>query len=82
MANPGIFRNVNILHELNAGSGTEIIELYQPGWLNSLDVVSNAKYSGFMTSLRLTVDISSINELEAISSDILASDETVAANTK
>ncbi len=82
MANPGIFRNVNIIKELNASSGTDIIELYQPGWLNSLDVVNNAKYSGFITSLRLTIDITSINELEVIASDILADDETIAANTK
>jgi hypothetical protein len=82
MATPGIFRNVNIIKELNSSSGTEMIELYQPGRLNVLDVVNNARYSGFITSLRLTIDITSINELEVISSDILASDETIAANTK
>lgn len=82
MANNGIFRNANIIKELNSGSSNEIIELYQPGTLNALDVVNNARYSGFVTSLRLTVDITSINELETISSDILANDETIAANTK
>jgi hypothetical protein len=82
MATPGIFRNINIIKELNNTSGTEIIELYQPGRLNTLDIVNNARYSGFITSLRLTIDITSINELEVISSDILASDETIAANNK
>ncbi|MDZ8136320.1 MAG: hypothetical protein RM049_13590 [Nostoc sp. DedQUE04] len=82
MANPGIFRNVNILKELNAGTGTDMIELYQPGRLNSLDVVSNAKYSGFITSLRLTVDVTSIDELEVVENDTLADDATIAANAK
>jgi hypothetical protein len=82
MATPGIFRNVNIIRELNSSNGSEIIELYQPGRLNALDVVNNARYSGFITSLRLTIDINSINELETISSDVLASDETIARNTK
>lgn len=82
MSNPGIFRNVNILHELNASTGTEIIELYQPGFLNSLDVVNNAKYSGFITSLRLTIDITSIDELEVVENDTLASDYTIADNAK
>ncbi|WP_138504065.1 hypothetical protein [Nostoc sp. PA-18-2419] len=82
MANPGIFRNVNILQELNASMGTEIVELYQPGYLNSLDVVSNAKYSGFITSLRLTIDITSIDELEVVENDTLADDATIAENAK
>lgn len=82
MANPGIFRNVNILHELNATNGTDMVELYQPGLLNSLDVVSNAKYSGFITSLRLTIDITSIDELKIVENDTLASDDTIAENAK
>lgn len=82
MSTLGIFRNVNIIKELNASTGTEIIELYQPGRLNVLNVVSNARYSGFITSLRLMIDITSINELEALSSDLLASDEVIAGNTK
>lgn len=82
MATPGIFRNVNIIKELNAASSNQMIELYQPGWLNSLDIVANARYSGFITSLRLTIDVSSINELEPIASDILADDETITANGK
>ncbi|MCV3215690.1 hypothetical protein OGM63_19600 [Plectonema radiosum NIES-515] len=78
----GIFRNVNILHEFNAGSGTQAIEVYQPGWLNYEDIVSNAKYSGFITSLRLTIDISSIDPISIVESDILATNDVVASNNK
>jgi len=82
MSTPGIFRNVNILREINVSHGSDLIDIYQPGWLNSLDVVGNLKYSGFISSLRLTVDITSIQELSVIPSDILASDEVLTANRK
>lgn len=82
MGNTGIFRNVNIIKELNAATGTQMIELYQPGTLNALDVVNNARYSGFITSLRLTVDITSIDELEIVENDIMADDATIAENAK
>lgn len=75
----GVFRNVNILHELNASTGTEFVDVYQPGWLNPYDVVSTAKYSGFMTSLRLTIEISSISELQTIATDIDDTDDTISA---
>ena len=78
----GIFRNVNILYEFNAGTSTSIFEVYQPGLLNSLDVVSNAKYSGFVTSLRLTIDISSIDPMSIVESDLLDGNETVSSNNK
>jgi hypothetical protein len=78
----GIFRNVNILHEFNASTQTQIVEVYQPGWLNALDIVSNAKYSGFITSLRLTIDITSINPMSIVESDVLDSNETVSRNNK
>ena len=73
----GIFRNINILREFNASSTTEIIDIYQPGWLNPYDIVTGAKYSGFITSLRLTIDISSIPQMQEISTDLLADDVTV-----
>ncbi len=82
MRNNGVFRNVNIIKEINAASQNEIIEIYKPGNLNSLDVVSNLRYSGFITSLRLTVELNSIDPLNTISSDILASDATIAANNQ
>ncbi|MBU7587249.1 MAG: hypothetical protein KAF91_31120 [Nostoc sp. TH1S01] len=75
--NKGVFRNVNILREFNAGSTTEIIDIYQPGWLNAYDIVTTAKYSGFITSLRLTIDISSIPELQPVPTDALADDTTI-----
>lgn len=75
--NKGIFRNVNILREFNASSTTEIIDIYQPGWLNPYDIISTAKYSGFITSLRLTIDISSIPILTTVQTDVLADDTTI-----
>jgi hypothetical protein len=78
----GIFRNVNILHEFNAGTGTQVVDVYQPGWLNALDIISNAKYSGFITSLRLTIDITSINSMSIVKSDIFDSNDTVDSNNK
>lgn len=73
----GIFRNINILREFNAGSTTEIIDIYQPGWLNPYDIITGAKYSGFITSLRLTIDLTSIPELTTVQTDVLADDATI-----
>ena len=78
----GVFRNVNILQELNASTSTNVIDLYQPGWLNPYDVISTAKYSGFITSLRLTIDITSTSEMSVIQSDILDDAVTVSNNNK
>lgn len=79
MPNKGIFRNINILKEFNAGSTTEIVDIYQPGWLNPYDIIAGAKYSGFVTSLRLTIDIKSIAEITTIATDILADDSTISS---
>jgi hypothetical protein len=73
----GVFRNVNVLREFNASTGFDFIDVYQPGWLNPYDIVSSAKYSGFMTSLRLTIEISSITELQTIPTEIDDSDDTI-----
>ncbi|MBD2167120.1 hypothetical protein H6G04_22275 [Calothrix membranacea FACHB-236] len=78
----GVFRNVNILHELNAATGTSTIDLYQPGWLNPFDVNNGLKYSGFITSLRLTIDLPSIPELRVIDSDLLDSQTVIDSNTQ
>lgn len=64
MASEGVFRNVNIVTELNADNTTQALDIYTPGSINPYDIVSGVKYSGFITSLRLTVDISSVPELE------------------
>lgn len=63
MVSQGIFRNVNILVEFNAANTTEAIDIYTPGFINSFDIVSGVKYSGFITSLRATIDINSLPEL-------------------
>lgn len=82
MATQGVFRNVNIITELNADNTTEAIDIYTPGIINPYDVVSGAKYSGFITSLRLTVDITSTPELILPSRDPLDSDDDDDAKTR
>ncbi|BAY16890.1 hypothetical protein NIES21_27240 [Anabaenopsis circularis NIES-21] len=77
-----IFRNVNVLREINAENTTEIVDFYQPGWLSPQDVQNNFRYSGFITSLRLTIDISSISSLVSIPVDSLATDTEIATATE
>ena len=81
MSPKGVFRNVNILHEFNP-SNPGMTELYTPGFLAPYDIESGLKYSAFITSLRLTIDITSIPELAVATSDLLASDDTIIENTK
>ncbi len=81
MSPKGVFRNVNILHEFNP-SNQGMIELYTPGFLAPYDIESGLKYSAFITSLRLTIDITSIPELAVVTSDLLADDDTIIENTK
>ncbi len=81
MTAKGAFRNVNILHEFNS-SNPGMTELYTPGFLAPYDIESGLKYSAFITSLRLTIDITSIPELAVVTSDLLASDDTIIDNTK
>lgn len=60
------FRNVNILAEVNANSSHEIVNIYQPGLVNAGSGTGShtgVPFSGFITSLRLTVNIVSLNEL-------------------
>jgi hypothetical protein len=63
MPNQGIFRNVNILVEFNESNTSEAIDIYTPGYINPYDIVLGVKYSGFITSLRATIDIDSVIEL-------------------
>jgi hypothetical protein len=77
-----VFRNVNILREINAGNTTEIVDFYQPGWLSPYDIQNGFKYSGFITSLRLTIDITSISPLIVIPVDSLASDSEISSATE
>jgi len=59
----GFFRNVNVLKLLNAASGTNPVQFYKPGVANRASLSPNHRYSGFLTSLRLVVDISSFAEV-------------------
>lgn len=75
MAVASTFRNVNILAEINADNTTEAIDIYTPGILNPYDLVAGVKYSGFITSLRLIIDIKSVTEFILPEADPLDSDE-------
>ncbi|AFY43755.1 hypothetical protein [Nostoc sp. PCC 7107] len=77
-----IFRNVNVLREINAENTTGVVDFYQPGWLSPEDVQNNFRYSGFITSLRLTIDITSISSLVSIPVDSLATDTEIATATE
>jgi hypothetical protein len=43
--------------------------------MSPVDIINSFRYSGFLTSLRLTIDISSIPELQTIPVDLLAGNE-------
>ena len=58
----GYSRNINILALLNSGSGSNPIEIYRPGTLNPASLAPKVRYSGCVTTLRLTVDVTSITE--------------------
>lgn len=60
----GFFRNANILRLLTPASGNQLVDIYQPGTLNVASIVEGSRYSGFVTSLRLCVDISSVGEVD------------------
>lgn len=60
----GFFRNANILKQLDASTADSIVEIYQPGTLNLSSMAEDARYSGFITSLRLSVAITSIPEMQ------------------
>lgn len=61
-----VSRNVNILYELNASNAlssiNDAISIYQPGTINPENLISGANYSGFITGLRVIVNIKSIGE--------------------
>lgn len=59
---PKSFKNINILNQITANNGNETISIYTPSI--GYDSAGNpVEYSGFVTSLRLMVDIKSIDEL-------------------
>lgn len=59
----GFFRNVNILARLDTNTGSNRVPIYQPGTKNLPSALEGVRYSGFLTSLRLAVDITSIAEV-------------------
>lgn len=77
--NNGFFRNTNILSRLTAATGTNPIEIYKPGTLSPLSIASGVRYSGFITSLRLNIDIRSIAEFKYPVPGAEQSEEQVAA---
>jgi len=78
-----IFKNSNIIKEILPRHSSEIFDIYQPGMVSPYHHQFNhLRYSGYITSLRLTVDITSINELIQVPIDDLDSDETINQKTK
>jgi len=73
-------RNVGILKKIDSSSGTNLIKIYQPGTLNLATKVAEAKYDGFIASLRLIVKINSIAEF--VPPDISPLDSDFVANSK
>ncbi len=56
-------RTTNILEKFQEGEdGLKI--LYQPGLISPLDMVGSLRFYGFLTSLRMRVDINSLSEQE------------------
>lgn len=66
-------RSVNILSSLTEQTGNNLILLYEPGIINQFDIVGSTRYYGFITDLRMKVDIKSIPEIELPRFDISAS---------
>jgi len=58
------FRNTNIITELNVSNTDQLIDIYKPGTIDLSNAVSGVSYSGFITSLRATINIKSINEFQ------------------
>lgn len=56
-----------------------MVEIYQPGTLNVQSLAQNARYSGFITSLRLSVSIPSIPEVQFPDTEIGMSDGEINA---
>jgi hypothetical protein len=55
-------RNVSILKSFTSGSGTSMVQLYAPGSVTPWDRTATIRYYGFITSLRMKVDINSLPE--------------------
>ncbi len=58
------FRNTNILAEINSSNTGQLIDIYRPGTINPSSAIPDVSYSGFITSLRVAINIKSIGELQ------------------
>jgi hypothetical protein len=63
-------KSTNILKKLTSASSTNMIVLYEPGTVTPWDVVPTTRYYGFITDLRMKVQIKSIAESEIPQLDI------------
>lgn len=66
-------RSAQIIQSFNSASGNEVKVLYEPGLVTPWDVVPTTRYYGFVTDLRLKVDIDSIEEQELPELSVLSS---------
>jgi hypothetical protein len=57
-------RSVNILEEFNSSNTNQLKILYSPGSVSRYDRVQTLRFYGFLNSLKITVDIKSIPEIE------------------
>ncbi|MEP0868875.1 hypothetical protein NDA01_03565 [Trichocoleus desertorum AS-A10] len=55
-------RNVSVIKAFSSASGTSMVQLYAPGSVTPWDRTATIRYYGFITSLRMSVNIKSIPE--------------------
>lgn len=55
-------RNVSVIKSFTSASGASMIQLYAPGSVTPWDRTATIRYYGFITSLRMSVNIKSIPE--------------------
>jgi hypothetical protein len=56
-------RSAQILHSFTEASTNDLITLYEPGIVNEYDLTNTTRYYGFITDLRVKIDINSIPEI-------------------
>lgn len=65
-------RNVSIVKGFSSASGASMIQIYAPGSVTPWDRTATIRYYGFITSLRLKIDINSIPESQIPILDLTA----------
>lgn len=66
-------RSVNILKSFQQNTANSRIVLYQPGLVSPYDRVASLRYYGFITDLRVKIDINSLDESPIPNLDVTAS---------